>query len=139
VVSKCKFLIPALLAVMLTLSCDEDKNRIIPFVSVAFNVDLKIWNDLTVPGNSVVFPGAGYAGVIVYCEFEGSYYAYDAACTHEVSQTCSLKTEGILATCPCCGSKYILLGSALPSSGPASYPLQPYHVSVSGSRLYIYN
>jgi Rieske Fe-S protein len=77
--------------------------------------------------------------VIVYCEFQGSYYAYDAACTHEVSQTCSLTTEGILASCPCCKSKYILLGSALPSSGPATHPLQPYHVSVSGNRLIIYN
>jgi hypothetical protein len=127
------------IASVLILSCDEDKNKIIPYVPVSFTIDLNIWNELTVPGNSVLFPGVGYAGVIVYCEFQGSYFAFDAACTNEISRTCVLKTEGILATCPCCDSKFILMSSAYPSSGPASFPLQPYHVAVSGNRLHVYN
>ena len=134
-----KVLSICLVAVFIMLSCNKDENRVIPYVPVSFTVDLNIWNDLTVPGNSVLFPGVGYAGVIVYCEFEGSYYAFDAACTNEISQSCILKIEGILATCPCCGSQFILTGGAYPSSGLASFPLQQYHVAVSGSRLHVYN
>jgi nitrite reductase/ring-hydroxylating ferredoxin subunit len=127
------------LFILFLLSCDDQKNKIIPYVPVAFYIDLNIWNDLTVPGNSVFFPGVGYGGIIVYCEFQGSYFAFDATCTNEVSQSCILKNEGILATCPCCKSQFLLLSGAYPSSGPASYPLQSYHVSIVGSKLHIYN
>jgi nitrite reductase/ring-hydroxylating ferredoxin subunit len=127
------------IAILLLFSCDDDRNKIIPYVQVSFMIDLNIVNDLTVPGNSVYFPGPGFGGVIVYCEFQGSYYAYDAACTQEVSQTCILKNEGILATCPCCKSQFLLLSGAYPSSGPATFPLQSYHVSVAGSKLHVYN
>mgnify|MGYP003768781165 CR=1 FL=1 len=134
-----KILFLGLLAGLCVLSCDEDENRVIPYVTVSFTIDLSIVNDLTVTGNSVLFRGAGFGGVIVYCEYPGSYYAFDAACTHEVSQSCILKNEGLLGTCPCCGSQFILTGSAYPSSGPATHPLQPYHVSVAGNKLHIYN
>jgi hypothetical protein len=127
------------ITIVLLNSCNDDNNKIIPYVPVSFTIDLNIRNELTVPGNSVLFTGVGYGGVIVYCEFQGSYYAFDAACTNEISRSCVLKTEGILATCPCCKSNFILMSSAYPSSGPASFPLQPYHVAVSGSRLHVYN
>lgn len=127
------------LALLLFGSCDKEEDRIIPFVTVSFTIDLNIWNDLMVSGNSVFFPGPGYGGVIVYCEFPGSYYAFDATCTNEISRTCIIKNEGLLGTCPCCQSQFILLGGAFPSQGPAKYPLQQYHVSVSGKRLHVYN
>ena len=134
-----KLLLTGWLVALFFFSCKNDKNKIIPYVPVSFTIDLNIWNDLTIPGNSVLFPGVGYGGILVYCEFQGSYFVYDAACTHEVSQGCILKNEGILATCPCCDSQFLLISGAYPSSGPATYPLQPYHVSVSGSKLHIYN
>lgn len=134
-----KFLLAGYMALMILFSCDDSKNKLIPFVPVTFTIDLNIVNDLTVPGNSVFFPGMGYGGVIVYCEFQGSYNAYDATCTKEISQACVLKNEGILATCPCCKSQFLLMGGAYPSKGPASYPLQPYHVSIAGSKLHVYN
>jgi Rieske Fe-S protein len=134
-----KFLLAGYLTLMIFFSCDDSKNKIIPYVPVSFTIDLNIINDLTVPGNSVFFEGVGFGGVIVYCEFQGSYYAYDAACTHEISQTCVLKNEGILATCPCCKSQFLLMGGAYPSKGPASFPLQSYHISNAGSKLHVYN
>src|SRR6056297_2690160 len=59
-------------------SCDKDYNEIIPDVPVTFSINLNIANELTVPGNSVLFPYEGYGGVIVYCKMPGSYYAFDA-------------------------------------------------------------
>jgi nitrite reductase/ring-hydroxylating ferredoxin subunit len=137
--NKWKLLLTGWVSILVLLSCGDDRNKIIPYVPVSFMIDLNIVNDLTVPGNSVLFPGYGYGGVIVYCEFQGSYYAYDAACTQEVSQSCILKNEGILATCPCCKSQFLLLSGAYPSSGPATFPLQPYQVSMSGNKLHVYN
>ncbi len=111
-------------------SCNDDNNNIIPYVPFSFSVNLNIVNDLNVPGNSVFFPNAGYGGVIIYCELPGSYYAFDATCTYEISTTCRAVNEGVLATCPCCESQFILISGAYPSRGPAEMPLKQYHVSV---------
>ncbi|HKJ78889.1 MAG TPA: Rieske 2Fe-2S domain-containing protein, partial [Prolixibacteraceae bacterium] len=89
-----------------------------------------IANELQIPGNSVLFPTWGFGGVIVYCELPGTYYAFDATCTHEISRTCTVENEGVLATCPCCESQFILLSGAYPSSGPATVPLKQYNISV---------
>jgi nitrite reductase/ring-hydroxylating ferredoxin subunit len=134
-----KFFFVSLYIVLFCTGCDKEKNRIIPYVPVRFEVNLNIVNELTVPGNSVYFSGPGYAGVIVYCEMQGIYHAYDAACTHEILSSCVVKNEGVLGTCPCCGSQYVLMGGAYPAKGPASFPLQPYHVTVMGNIVRVYN
>jgi Rieske Fe-S protein len=134
-----KFFFLFLFTVFFGVSCDKEKNRIIPYVPVSFEVNLNVVNELTVPGNSVYFSGPGYAGVIVYCELQGSYYAYDAACTNEISTGCIIKNEGVLGTCPCCKSQFVLMGGAYPAKGPASFPLQQYHVSVMNNILRVYN
>jgi len=121
-------------------SCDKINNSVIPNVPFSFTVNLNIANDLTIPGNSVFFPGPGFGGVIVYCELPGSYYAFDATCTYEVSQGCKIQNEGVLGTCGCCGSQFILLSGAYPSKGPAEMPLKQYNVSIiNESTLRVYN
>jgi len=122
------------------LSCQKDQNTVIPFVPVSFTINLTIVNDLTIPGNSVFFPGIGYGGVVVYCEVPGSYYAFDATCTNEVSNTCLVKNEGVLGTCSCCGSQFVFLSGAYPSKGPAEMPLKQYNVSqLNSTTLRVYN
>lgn len=121
-------------------ACDKEKFNVIPYVPVYLTVNLNIVNDLMVPGNSVFFAGQGYGGIVIYCFEPGNlYYAYDGACTHEISTTCRVKNEGVLATCPCCNSQFFLMGEAYPSKGPASFPLQQYQTSVMGTTLRIYN
>jgi Rieske Fe-S protein len=123
-----------------TVSCDKEQNSVIPYVPVSFTINLNILNDLTVPGNSVFFPGVGFGGVIVYCELQGSYYAFDATCTNEIRQNCKVKNDGILGTCECCGSKFILLGGGYPSQGPATAPLKNYRVAfLDNYTLRVYN
>lgn len=124
----------------ITISCDKNENTLIPYVPVSFTINLNIINDLNVPGNSFYFPGVGYGGIVVYCELPGSYYAFDATCTYEVSTTCKTVNEGVVGTCPCCGSQFIFLSGAYPSKGPAGMPLKQYNVSqVNNFTLRVYN
>ena len=129
-----------ILAITVIFSCDKYQNEIIPNVPVSFTINLNIVNELTIPGNSVYFAGAGFAGVLVYCELPGTYYAFDAACSHEASNNCRAENEGVLATCNCCGSQFILISGAYPSKGPAELPLKQYNVSqINDFTLRIYN
>jgi len=135
-----KYLLFFLILQFIGFSCRNDQNTIIPFVPVSFTVNLNIVNDLNVPGNSVFFPGVGYGGVVVYCEMPGSYYAFDATCTYEVSNTCIVENDGVLGTCPCCGSQFVFLSGSYPSKGPAAMPLKQYNVSqLNNFTLRVYN
>lgn len=128
------------LIIAVTVSCDEVQDSQVPNVPFSFTINLNIANDLTIPGNSMFFPGMGYGGVIVYCELPETYYAFDATCTYEISQTCKIENEGVLGTCSCCESQFILIGGAFPSSGPAAAPLRQYNVSkLNNFTLRIYN
>lgn len=125
------------LTLLMYSSCNEIDSEI-PDVWVGLNIDLGIWNDLTVPGNSVYFPNGGFGGVIVYCEIEGSYYAFDAACTNEISTSCRVVNEGAIGKCPCCESEFIFIGGIV-TKGPAAAPLKQYKTSLNGNTLRVYN
>lgn len=127
-------------------SCKE-KVEHIPYVPVNFTVDLNRFNDLTSTGFSAKYPYDGYGGVIIYCEFydvaipsNSVYHAFDATCTFEISDTCSVVNEGngLKATCPCCGSTYMLY-DGFPISGEASVSLKEYNISLLSNKLYISN
>lgn len=135
-----KYFVFSVALLMISISCDKTQNTPIPYVPVSFPINLNIANDLTVPGNSMFFPGVGYGGIVVYCELPGSYYAFDATCTYEVSRTCIVQNESVAAECPCCKSQFILLSGAYPSNGPAEMPLKQYNVSmINDFTLRVYN
>lgn len=127
--------------------CGKDPKSIVPWVPVSIQVSLATHIDLTVPGGYIYFPNEGYAGVILYCadNINQVYYAFDASCTHEISKECSLVKEGAIegsiASCPCCGSKYVLLSGGYVLTGPAKDPLKQYRVQVlnGGNSLRVYN
>ena len=126
--------------ITISVSCDKIQDSQVPNVPFTFTINLNIANELTIPGNSMFFPGPGYGGVIVYCELPDTYYAYDATCTYEISQTCKVKNEGVLGTCSCCGSEFFLTGGGFPASGPAAAALKLYNVSrVNSFILRVYN
>jgi Rieske Fe-S protein len=135
-----KYFVVSLLLMLFSVACEKPQNTPVPNVPVSFTINLNIVNELTVATNSVYFPNVGYGGIIVYCELPGSYYAFDATCTHEVSRGCIVKNEGVLAECPCCESQFILISGAYPSRGPAEMPLKQYNVSVVNDfTLRVYN
>ncbi|PIF06340.1 MAG: hypothetical protein CSA36_02305 [Draconibacterium sp.] len=121
-------------------SCKKIQDSQVPDVPFSFTIDLNILNELTVPGNSVYFPGIGFGGVIVYCEMPDSYYAFDATCTYEINQNCIIENEGVLGTCSCCGSQFMLIGGGSPAKGPAPAPLRQYYITqVNSFTLRVYN
>ena len=135
-----KYFMVFLLLMLFSVACEKPQRTPVPNVPVSFTINLNIVNELTVTGNSVYFPNVGYGGIIVYCELPGSYFAFDATCTYEVSRGCIAKNEGVLAECPCCKSQFILISGAYPSRGPAEMPLKQYNVSVVNDfTLRVYN
>lgn len=139
VIKSGKYLLLFILTTLTFTSCNEESSQV-PEVHVNFTINTNMHNELQVPGGSVYIPGVGFGGIIVSHHIEGEYYAYDATCTHEISQSCHIEPEGLIATCPCCNSKYTLFYSAFPVEGPASAPLKQYNVSVMNNyTLRIYN
>ncbi|MCK3683852.1 Rieske 2Fe-2S domain-containing protein [Maribellus sp. YY47] len=132
-----KYLFFFMLVLLSSLSCKEIDSQI-PEVPVSFQVNLNIYNELRVPGNSAYFPQAGFGGVVVYCELEGSYYAFDAACTNEINTNCRVENKGLVGTCSCCQSEFVFVGGNV-VKGPASAPLKQYNVSLLGDMLRVYN
>lgn len=139
-------ILSALLFVILPFGC-KDSDPIIPWVEVKLSIDLSVNNGLKVPSYSMKFNEAGYSGVIVLCWFydysaptQSIYYAYDATCPNEISQDCSLVPEdnGIYATCPCCSTKFTLLGG-YPVEGTSASNLKSYNTRLSGEKLWVYN
>lgn len=136
-----KYLIFPLIIFLAIAGCKKLYDSQVPDVPpFTLTIDLNLRNELTIPGNSIYIPNIGFGGVIVSCESPGVYYAYDATCTNEVSQSCKIKNDGILGTCSCCGSKFVLLYEAYPSSGPAAAPLKRYQIAqVNSFTIRIYN
>lgn len=135
-----KYLFFFFVMISVSYSCDDIQDSEIPNVPFSFEINLNIANELGIPGNSLYFPNIGFGGVIVYCEMQNSYYAFDATCTYELSQNCKIVNEGALGTCSCCESQFILIGGAFPASGPAAAPLKQYNVSkVNDFTLRVYN
>lgn len=144
-------LIITFVIVLFSGSCDKLNDSVIPDVPVNLFIDLNIENELTVPGNAVFFPNFGFGGVIVYCELPGSYYAFDAACTNDISSSCSVVKDEELEQCPCllsspvvtcscCDSQFSLLGNGSVLKGPAVSPLKPYSIAFMNSSLIrVYN
>jgi Rieske Fe-S protein len=128
-------------------SCKSNDEHYVPYVNFKFEIDLGINNGLKVSSYSMKFPEPGFAGVIVFCEYYDSfspiqsiYHAYDAVCTNEIDAECSLTVDdnGVIAECPCCGSKFSLLGG-YPLNGPATRSLRRYQTYIAGEWLRVYN
>jgi nitrite reductase/ring-hydroxylating ferredoxin subunit len=130
------------------ISCSEKREEYIPYRYVDFTIDININNSLTSPNTSMIYQSEGFGGVIVYCWYFDSsapgnsiYYAFDAACTLEVDDSCRVVNEGNnnSAECPCCHTQYDFSSGGYPIKGEALYPLKSYKVSVVNNKLYIRN
>ncbi len=133
-----------LLFLFLFMACNSDDDD---FPRVKFRYEMLLTNEMQISGNSTYNELYGVGGVIVVCvqydvmaPANSIYYAYDAACTHEISDSCSVevRNNSIYAVCPCCGSEFSLYGG-VPLSGDAVRSLQEYNVSLLGNRLVVYN
>lgn len=141
-----------LLAVLLTACKDANIQSPVPQAAVYLDIDIAREYPGFVPespGQTLTFPkpiyardAVGYAGVIVWIDFEGHYCAADMCCPKclnkahpiEVEQGCSL------ATCPNCGEVFNLtLQYGVPTKGICKDILKPYWAHYSYGVLQIRN
>ncbi|NLN30491.1 MAG: hypothetical protein GX158_04520 [Bacteroidales bacterium] len=138
------------------LSCEHNKNDVIPDVYVDFTMNL---NDIEFVNLSSIFgsvyvnaltnnwgqkaAGFGNNGIIVFAGPEGEFYAYDRTCPHDyfISER-SVKisvTDIIFAECPVCKTRYDLTVSGTPlSDGAGKDRLKNYRVSVMGTYMHVW-
>ncbi|MFZ0472067.1 MAG: hypothetical protein WAL94_05590 [Bacteroidales bacterium] len=156
-VSNLKFFLIISLIPVLSVSCDKEKNDVIPDVYTDFYVDLvsdPYFFDLasslaygmyvSSATNNWGVKSAGYDdnGIIIFHLMPDEYYAYDRTCPHCYvvnSLSKAVIIDVIDAVCPQCSTHYALASFGTPSSGPGQYPLKNYNAALSGQYLHVWN
>ena len=122
-------------------SCKDANPYNIPYVLVNLNVFPNgIDSDLGVSLYKY-FPKVGYRGIVVYRMSSNQFMAYDRACTFDSQNSTAIVAvdpSGLIAVCPVCGSKFLLI-DGYPYQGPAKNPLLQYHTAYDGFKVYISN
>ncbi|MBK7488445.1 MAG: hypothetical protein IPI74_01230 [Bacteroidales bacterium] len=146
---------------LLIISCERDKNDVIPDITVDFIItasDPEFSDLFNAPGTSALISsahrhlGLGTAGfdgngIIVYSTADIGphgliFYAYDRTCPHcyvTDSLSVAVDVDGVFIICPECSTNYALGGSGLPQSGPGHYYLKNYRTSFSGYSIRVWN
>lgn len=144
---------------LLTTSCEKVDNHRLPPASVGINFNtIGDWQLFGVSGAGQTrefirqegkpagYPykageNTGFGGILLVCDPNGEYLAYDLACPVEakpeirVQYDTSSEIAGIVR-CPKCGSTYNLYANGTPASGEAlklKYGLEAYRVFVGST------
>ncbi len=169
-ISKIKFFLLFTFLFTGFLSCDKNNYEQVPYVSV--NVKINIYSNLTFMGigeTVMILPddsNYGYIrfnddsrsdiyltskvygnGIILYRYDQEAFLAYDRTCTFKpATNYCGLEFDdsGILPTCPCCESRFIVsyAGEATgypTSDSQAALALKQYKTTISNGILKISN
>lgn len=127
---------------------DIDRNPYLPEYrfSISLNLNLPLYNGLTVAGNAVYIgnDGAGIRGIIVINQGFDTFRAWEASCPNHSPSSCSTMeiTGGTYCKCNCEDYEYNLFTGNIVSDsndGDANYNLLYYNSSLSGNTLTISN
>jgi nitrite reductase/ring-hydroxylating ferredoxin subunit len=138
-------------------ACDDTYVSSVPLMPVSLKIDISgKYNTFKNSTNEFLIfekpvyeaDRIGYAGILVYSgvNFDDNgnsvYYAFDMACTHELSRDAKVyPVEGDFGKVKCakCGTVYdVSLGFGNPVSGPSKEILRKYKVTVTETSLYVY-
>jgi len=125
-----------ILVALLFLSTCNTKDDYIQEVYVEEYVDLSLYGDLQVSGNSIFIEG-GVEGIIIYHGIGNDYKVYDRNCSYEPSLSCS-KIDSVdagIAYCGCCPSAFLLSNDANVLNSPALLPLKAYNWSLGNNNM----
>jgi nitrite reductase/ring-hydroxylating ferredoxin subunit len=149
------FFILAAISIM-TVSCNRNKNDVIPDVPVDFTINLndpEFVNLTTLFGSVYInsstnnwgINSAGYNGngIIVFAGPD-EFYAYDRTCPHDYAvNNINARVyidDQIYAECPSCKTKYALTNFGTPISDTIGrYPLKNYRTSLNGNYVTVWN
>jgi len=128
-----------------TNACKDDYTSTVPYVPVSMNINPTNFIEFNIPGGSYYFSNVGYGGIIIFRDLVDStnpFLAFDATCTYEISSLTRVtsKDDSGVATCPVCGSQFILFGgNGSPLKGPATEPLKQYRTNYIGGQITVRN
>jgi hypothetical protein len=137
-------------------SCNKEKNDVVPDVYIDFNISL---NDpefynlnspltsayVSASTNNIGLYAAGYDnnGIIIFRYVEDEFFAYDRTCPHDFKvNNKSVRVnivDDIYAICPECSTKYALPSYGTPASGISQYPLKNYKTAFNGLIVHVWN
>lgn len=145
-------------ALLLTMSCDREKNEVIPDITIDFTInfsDPEFFDLYYSPGISALISsshrhlgigtgGFDNNGIIIYnTGLQGfEYSAFDRTCPHcyvTESASVAVNIDGVYAVCPRCTTSYALGASGLPQTGPGQYYLKNYKTGYTGQSLRVWN
>ena len=84
----------------------------------------------------------GYAGLLLFVNFNEQYSAFDLCCPHCVNRNHPIEVNGIFADCPVCGESYDLsYGLGVPTKNIAKNYLKTYKCNYNrtSGKLVVYN
>lgn len=150
------FLISA--ALLLTMSCNREKNEVIPDITIDFimsSSDPEFFDLFYSAGTSVLISsshrhlglgtgGFDNNGIIVYnTGLQGfEFSAYDRTCPHcyvTDGTSVAVNIDGVYALCSRCSTNYALGASGLPQTGPGNYYLKNYRTAFTGYSVRVWN
>lgn len=136
-------------------SCERNKNDVIPDEIVDFSIDILDFPDLqSITGSAAVDKNDAriidrrYAGgfddngIIIYRSMEDEFLAYDRTCPHDYAVnglSVKVNIDFTQAVCPRCSTRYELFSFGTPGSGPGKYPLKNYKTGFDGRYLRVWN
>ncbi len=149
------FLSAVLTASFFGKSCRPGDKDVIPDVHIDFTIDLQDpdFSNLMVAGSFDTIDSktrnwgqraAGFNGngIIIYTGIDG-FHAFDRTCPFDYAVSnlsIKVKVDYSGASCPVCGTRYVLAAFGVPVSGSKTYSLKNYHANLESDRyLRIWN
>lgn len=149
--SKLKFFFLIILLQILPQNCEKDSCDVIPDTYISLSLNMIIYNlaptqsiKLTNTMAGVASLGYNNNGIIIYCNNEDEYFAYDRTCTYNINENIPVEPVNnfMFAECPRCSSRYQLWYSGFPTEQSVSRcPLKQFRTTFNPNTniLYIYN
>jgi len=123
---------------LLFTSCGKDEN-FVPDYPVNYNVTI-IEFGIKANNNVLLVPNHGVAGLMIVRAVTGGYVAFDRCSSVNPEKACAVTPDdnGITATDPCSGAKFLLLDGS-PQKAPAKTSLKKYSVVIAGGNISVRN
>lgn len=149
--SKLRFFFLIILFQIIPLNCEKETCDVVPETYVNLSLNMIIFNlaptrSLIITNTAAGVTSLGYNnnGIIIYCNNEDEYFAYDRTCTYHIDESTAVETVDnfMFAECLRCSSRYQLWYSGFPTEQSVSQcPLKQFRTTFNPNinMLYIYN
>ncbi len=133
-----KTILAIIFSFFLFVSCGKEQN-FVPDYPVNYSVTVVEFG-IKASNNVLLVSNQGVAGLMIVRTPTGSFVAFDRCSTVNPEKACAVTPDdnGITATDPCSGGKFLLLDGS-PQKAPAKLSLKSYSVSIAGNTIYVRN